>query len=100
MGIKVNSIATIWSKRKGKGNYINAKVSTRKKRKDTGEYITDFRGNVRLIGKAKELSEECKSGTVIKIKECETTNYISKSGNTIFNILIYDFNILKNRKGE
>ena len=53
MGIKEKSIATLWSKHKGKGNYIVAKVSTRKKRSDTGTYITDFKGDVRLIEKQK-----------------------------------------------
>lgn len=98
MGIKEKSIATLWYKYKGKGNYIIAKVSTRKKRSDTGEYITDFKGDVRLIGKAKELSEKCKSGTVIKIKECEITNYITKSGNIKYNILVYDFDIIKHKE--
>lgn len=46
------SYASIWSVNKGKGNYYDVRISTSRKRKDTGNYETDFSGFVRFCGEA------------------------------------------------
>lgn len=48
------SYVSVWSVRKGNGNYYDVQISCSRKRKDTGEYTRDFQGFVRFIGNAAE----------------------------------------------
>jgi hypothetical protein len=48
------SYVSVWSVKKGSGNYYDVQISCSRKRKDTGEYARDFQGFVRFIGGAAE----------------------------------------------
>lgn len=53
-----NSYVSVWKVDKGtrgNGNYYDVRISSSRKRKDTGEYETDFSGFVRFAGKAADV---------------------------------------------
>ena len=56
--MREGSYVSIWSVKKGtrgSGNYYDVQMSCSTKRKDTGEYVTDFSGYVRFIAGAAEV---------------------------------------------
>lgn len=89
--------ARIWSI-EDKGNYLVAKISTSKKRKDGDGYETDFQdGYVRLIGSAHEKGKTLtvtEKGVAIQITSCEvTTPYNAETKKGYTNYAIFAFNI-------
>lgn len=52
MGFKNGGYASVFSVNKGHGNFYDVNLATSRKRRDTGEYETDFRGFVRFVGSA------------------------------------------------
>lgn len=52
MGFRNGAYASIFSVKKGHGNYYDVNLTTSRKRRDTGDYETDFRGFARFIGEA------------------------------------------------
>lgn len=95
MGFRNNAYATVWETKQGKGNYIDARISTSRKNKQTEQYETDFSGWVRLVGNAANLgllSEKSR----IKILECDVTNSYSKEKNTTYwNPVIFDAELVE-----
>lgn len=95
MGFHNNAYATVWEVRQGKGNYLDARISTSKKNKQTDAYETDFSGWVRLIGKAANLGMMSEK-TRIKILECDVTNSYSKEKNTTYwNPVVFDAELVE-----
>ncbi len=52
MGFKNGGYASVFSVSKGQGNFYDVNIATSRKRRDTNEYETDFRGFVRFVGNA------------------------------------------------
>lgn len=92
MGFRTGAYATIWQVKQGTGNYIDVRLSTSKKNKQTDQYETDFNGYVRFIGTAKQNAEKLKEKDRIRIGECETTNHYDKEKNVTYtNYAIFTF---------
>ena len=51
MAFRTGAYAAVWEVIPST-NYTDVRISTSRKRKDTGEYETDFQGRVRFIGEA------------------------------------------------
>lgn len=95
MGFRNNAYATVWECRPGKGNYIEARISTSKKNKMTDQYETDFSGWVRLVGRASDLGMLAEKSR-IKIIECDVTNNYSKEKQTTYwNPVIFDAELVE-----
>lgn len=99
MGLKNNGFCTVWSNKETKTvvqlfeKYAEVTISTSKK-KQNGQYETDFNGKVRFIGRAFEkirtmaLAEKDR----LKLLEVETTNYWDKSKGKLYtNHICWDF---------
>lgn len=105
MGFRIGAYAKVWEIRQGSGNYIDAKISTSHKDKNTGEYVTDFNAWVRFVGGACRKGQEITDGARIKIGECEVKNkYDKEKGVTYTNYAMFDFETVdggvKNSNGD
>ena len=100
MGFRTGSYASVFSVRKGNGNYYDVRIATSKKDSRTGTYTTDFSGFVRFAGQAstiigKYFGMDSKANgnrpiTRIKLGEVDTTNnYDSKKGVTYTNHVVF-----------
>ena len=70
MAFRNGNYATIWGV-VPKENVCQVQLSTSRKDKTTGEYVTDFSDNFVLFsGKAGEKAQSLEPGTRIQIKEC------------------------------
>ena len=78
MGFRKDAYCTVWEVKQGSGNFSDARISTSKKNKQTGEYETDFSGFVRFIGSAHQKSSSLKEKDRIKLGDCEVTNRYDK----------------------
>ena len=78
MAFRTNGYATVWEVKKGNGNYTDARISTSRKDKQSGEYVTDFSGWVRFIGTAHQMVGNLNVKDRIKIGDCEVTNTYDK----------------------
>lgn len=101
MGLHNNGYATVWNVEEGKGNYLTAEISTRRKKPD-GEYETDFSYKfVRLIGKAKDKGGNIPAKTRIKINECDVQYKSVKNQNgewvNYFTPMIFDFDVVESK---
>lgn len=89
MGIRNGAYATVWEAKPGKGNYMDVRLSTSKKNKQTDTYETDFSGWARFIGKANDL--KLSERTRVQLKEVEVTNHYDKEKNqTFWNVAVFD----------
>lgn len=92
MGFRNGAYATVWEKKPGNGNWMNVKLSTSRKNRQTGEYETDFNGFVRFIGDAGEAVAYLGERARIKIGECDVTNkYDRDKGITYTNYAVFSF---------
>lgn len=90
MGIRNGAYATIWESKPGKGNYMDVRLSTSKKNKQTDTYETDFSGWARFIGRANELGQLAER-TRVKLNEVEVTNHYDKEKNqTYWSVAVFD----------
>lgn len=91
MGFRNGAYAKVWEVKDGNGNYKDARLSISRKRKDTGEYETEWSGYVRLIGEAKNKADSMTLDR-IRIESCDVTNWYNKEkGTTYTNYAIFDF---------
>ena len=91
MGFRNGAYATVWESEKAE-KYVNARISTSRKNKETGEYAEDFSGYVHLYGKAKEKGSAFVGRERIKVTECDvTTHYDKEKDKKYTNFNIYDF---------
>ena len=92
MGFRNGAYATVWEVQNGSGNWIDVKLSTSKKNRQSGEYETDFNGFVRFIGDAASKAAYLGEKSRIKIGECDVTNHYSKEkGMTYTNYAVFSF---------
>lgn len=102
------SYASIWSVNKGKGNYYDVRISTSRKRKDTGNYETDFSGFVRFCGEAGNqiASLEGKDGgnrpiTRVRLGNVGVTNtYDREKKITYWNAVVFSIEDGKSKNDE
>lgn len=93
MGFRNNAYATVWESKPGKGNYNDIKLQISKK-KQNGEYETEFSGWVRFVGEAKNLGLMAEK-TRIQIRSCDITNYYNKEKNQMFwNPVVFEADIV------
>lgn len=52
MGFRSGAYATVFSVKKGNGNYYDVNLSTSHKDRQSGNYVRDFNGFVRFVGEA------------------------------------------------
>lgn len=92
MGFRKDAYCTVWEVKQGSGNFSDARISTSKKNKQTGEYETDFSGFVRFIGSAHQKSSSLKEKDRIKLGDCEVTNRYDKEKKVTYtSFAIFDF---------
>lgn len=94
MAFKASCICTLWAnKQTGKvvtayegKSYVDIRVSTSKKNKQTNQYETDFSGNVRCFGHAKEVLESVVLNEKDKVKllEVEVSNHYDPTKRTTY----------------
>lgn len=90
MGIRNGAYATVWEAKPGKGNYMDVRLSTSRKNKQTDSYETDFSGWARFIGKANDLGQ-LSERTRVQLNEVEVTNHYDKEKNqTFWNVAVFD----------
>lgn len=94
MAFRTGSYGKVWEIKPATGNYTDIRFSTSKKRKDTGEYETDFSGFVRLIGDAHAKAGSLKEGDRIKIGDISATQtYNKEQQKTYTNFQMYSFEV-------
>ena len=99
MAFRTGAYATVWSV-EPKGNYTDVRISTSRKRKDTGEYEQDFGGFVRMIGEANTLAAGLKERDRIRIGDCSATNTYDKAKNvTYYNFQEFSFEPVDSTQG-
>lgn len=85
------SFAKIWEIKEGKGNYTDVRISTSRKDKETGQYIQDFGGFARLVGKAHEAADHLEEGDRFQIVKCGVENHYNKEKKiTYYNFVIFE----------
>ena len=73
------SYATVWGTATDDNGRIKVDMSTSRKDKETGQYVTDFSSRyVNFIGDAKPLAETLQRGDRIRIDECGVSNGYNK----------------------
>lgn len=92
MAFRTNGYATVWEVKKGNGNYTDVRISTSRKDKQSGEYVTDFSGWVRFIGTAHQMAGNLNVKDRIKIGDCEVTNTYDKEKKVTYtNFAVFSF---------
>ena len=85
------SYAYIWEIKSRAEKYTDARISTSKKDKETGEYHQDCGSFVRFVGKAHEKMERLAERDHFKIEKCGVENHYDKDKKTTYtNYLIFD----------
>ena len=93
MGFRTGSYAKIWSI-EDMGKFHKVNLSTSRKDKQTGEYITDFSSTVSFLSKAHTDAAKLKEGDRIKIGDCEaTTVYNKEKEKKYYNYTVYSFEL-------
>lgn len=93
MGLRSNGFyATVWEVKKGKGNYMDVRLSTSKKDPAAEKgYRTDWNGFARFCGKAKDFAQGLSKEARIRVTSFEVTNYYSKEKDmTYTNVAVYE----------
>ena len=97
---RVGDYATIWAC-EDKGNYSVVEMSTSRKDKDSGEYITNFSKKfVRFIGEAHNKAKKYGLSRMsrIKFEDCGVESNKGKNGVWYDNFLVMDFSLAENNK--
>ena len=81
MAFQNGSYATIWEVKPSE-KYTDVRLSTSRKRKDTGAYETDFSGFVRFIGSAHQKAASLKEKDRIRLGEISVTRTYDKVRDT------------------
>lgn len=93
MGFRKDAYCTVWEVTPKSDSLTQGRISISRKRKDTGEYETDFQGFVSFVGTAaanKALS--LKEKDRIKLGDVDVTNKYDKEKNmTYTNYKIFGF---------
>ena len=78
MAFRNGAYAKVWEVSRVADNYVDVRLSTSRKKKDTSEYEQDFGGFVRFIGTACEPAKTLKNGDKIKLSEVACTQTYNK----------------------
>ena len=88
------SYAYIWEIKSRSDRYTDARISTSKKDKDSGEYHQDFGAFVRFVGTAHEKMKALSERDHFQIGKCGVENRYDKEKKTTYtNYLIFDIEI-------
>ena len=79
MAFQTNSFAKVWEINPAE-KYTDIRVSTSKKRQDTGQYEADFAGFVRLIGEAHNKAKTLQVGDRIRLGSISGTTFKKADG--------------------
>lgn len=101
MAFRNGSYATVWDV-KPKGDLCQVELSTSRKNKETGQYVTDFADKfVLFCGEAGKKAQDLNPKDRIQIKECSVCNTYDKERKIKFwNSYVYDFDILSSRHND
>ena len=93
MGFRKEAFATIWSVESTSDTLTKARISISRKKKQTGEYDTDFSGFVSFVGTAAaKKAAGLKEKDRIRLGDVDVTNKYDKERNTTFtNFKIFSF---------
>lgn len=92
MGFRAGNYCTVWEIAPGKGNYMDVRISTSRKNKQTDEYEQDFSGFCRFCGTARAKAEKLKPKDRIKLDDVDvTTRYDKEKRTTYTNYAVFDF---------
>ena len=102
MGFRNGAYASIFSVKKGQGNYYDVNLATSRMRRDTGDYETDFRGFARFIGDAAtgiarlDGKDSKNNGnrpiTRVKLSSVDVSNsYNSSTNKSYTNFVVFSF---------
>lgn len=90
MSMRVNAYATVWETREHNG-FIEARMSTRRKVKDSDDYVQDWSDWVTLAGDARRIAE-LPARSRIKVGDFAVTNkYDKEKGKLYTNYTMYSF---------
>ena len=93
MAFQDGNYAKVWEVKRNT-NYTDVRLSTSRKRKDTGVYETDFSGFVRFIGKAHQDAVNLNDGDRIKLGNVSCTRTYNKAENKNYtNFQCYSYSI-------
>ena len=100
-----NNYAKVWKifpKEKKEQKYTTVQLSTSKKNKKDGSYVTDFSGYVRLIGDAESKAAELEAMDRIKMLSVAVTNSYDKEKKkkSCDKFLCFDFEFANEKKNE
>lgn len=91
MGFANRKFAKVWDIQP-KERYIELRITTSKKNKDSKEYEQDFSGFVRCLGKAFDKAKELTKGDLVTLGDVEvTTKYDTERDKTYTNFIVWDF---------
>lgn len=79
MAFQTNSFAKVWEV-KPQEKYTDIRISTSRKRQDTGQYESDFAGFVRLIGEAHNKAKSLQVGDRIRLGSVSGTTFKKADG--------------------
>lgn len=92
MGFRTGAYATVWDVRPGQGNFVDVRISTSRKDRETGKFVQDFGGYVRFVGNAANEASTLKERDRIRIGECDVSNRYDRDKNiTYTNCAVFDF---------
>lgn len=93
MGFKKGAYATIWEVQSMSDTFTKVRLSTSRKDKTSGEYVTDFSGFVAFVGTAcAQKAIRLKPKDRIQIDDCEVTNKYDKEKKREYtNFTVFNF---------
>lgn len=94
MGFKNGAIATVWKVKEadGESKFRDVQISTSKRNKRTGEYISDFSGYVRFVANAVAGVENLKEKDRIILKNTDVSRKYDKDKNKEFvNFTVFEW---------
>lgn len=100
MGFRKGAYATVWEVRNDNG-YYTVRISTSRKDKQTGDYVSDFSGFARLLGNASTYGSKLKEKDRIKIGDCDVSTYYDKQNHKNYtNFTIFDLELQNSSSSE
>lgn len=100
MGFRTGAYASVFSVKKGNGNYYDVNITTSRKDKNTGNYVRDFGAYVRFVGDAANVVARFDGKTSkdngnrplarVKLGDVDTTNnYNAEKRTTYTNYAVF-----------
>lgn len=100
MGLHNGCWAKVWEVKPGDKNTI-LRVSISRKDKNTGNYVDDFTGYLKLVGDAQRMSGDILVEDRIKIGSCDvSTRYEKDTKRTYVNYTIFSIDEIHHKKDK